>query len=97
MIVRRSIHRLKHGKEKEAVALVQEALGAMTVTFRVYTSRIGAPFGTLAVEMEFESMADLEKADAEFNASPEGTAFYEKWHQVTEPDTGHAEIWRLEE
>jgi hypothetical protein len=95
MIVRRSIHPLKPGKGQEAVDLIKETLSSYPI--RIYTSQIGPTFGTLAIEMEFESLADLEKATAEFNASAEGAAFFEKWYEVTKRTTGHAEIWTLRE
>ena len=97
MIVRRSTHIPKPGKRKEAIALAKETLANLPLTGRVYASRIGPDFGTIAVEIEYESLADYAKMNAEFDASPEGVAFYEKWGEVTEPFTGHAEMWHLEE
>ena len=94
MIVRRSIHPLKPGKGKEAVELLVKTFGDRpNTTLRVYISETGPTFGTLAAEMEFESLAALEKASAEFNASPESAAFFEKWYKVTKRNSGHAEIW----
>ena len=97
MIVRRSINIPKPGKGGEAVALAKEILAYLPYSGRVYRSRIGPKFGTFAVEIEVESLAELEKADAEFMASPEGIAFLEKWREVTEPFSGRFEIWALEE
>jgi hypothetical protein len=98
MIVRRSIHIPKPGKGQEAVAFIKESSGKTPwpETTRVYTSRIGPTFGTIAIEIELESLAEWEKLEAEFKASPEGAAFYEKWGQLTEHGTGHVEVWDLQ-
>ena len=65
---------------------------------RVYTPWIGSPRLALALELEYESLADYERSRAEVRGSPEGAAFFEKWDQVTEPGAGYVvEIWTLED
>ena len=62
MIVRRSIHIPKPGKRAEAVALLKATLQSLGLhAFRIYGSRIGPTFGAIALEIEYESLAELEK------------------------------------
>ena len=91
MIVRRSFHPVIPGKMKEAIAFLKDLNAPRPL--RVYTSQIGEAFGTLCLEIEYESLADLETFSAEWNATPEAAAFWEKWYQFTKPGSGHAEIW----
>jgi hypothetical protein len=61
---------------------------------RLYFSNIG-PFDRLALEVEFENLAQYEEYWAEYFASPEGVAFNEKLNTLLESG-GTNEIWTLE-
>ena len=95
MIVRRSYHQVKPGKGNwdKALALVKEGAAFWQRPVRVYSSIAGAEFGTLCVDMEAESIAEWQAKMAEFNASAQGQAWYERWGEVT--GAGHAEFWTL--
>jgi hypothetical protein len=86
---------------EEAVALVLEEVaaeserGGMSGPVRVYTSSIGT-FDQMAVEWEYEDLAEYEKRWAEWGARPTTTAFIQKWLELTKGG-GSNEIWDLAE
>jgi hypothetical protein len=97
MIVRRSFHEVKPGKGNmsKALDLIKELAALRKYPMRAYTSLAGPNFGTLCIEMEAESMAEIEQASARFEASTEGQAWFERWYEVTVSSAGHAELWTL--
>ena len=96
MIVQRGTFRIKTGHMDEAAALVlAEGKSHPPKHFRVYTSHTG-PVNTLAMEWEFENLAEYEQYWAESDAKPETAAFLEKWNELREP-VGATEIWELAE
>jgi hypothetical protein len=97
MIAVRWLQTIQRGHLGEATAAVSEMLeafeGFAKRPKRVYTSRVGTG-DTVAVEMEFESLAEYESVVAEFFASPEATTFFETWNRVSE-GPGSNSIWDL--
>ena len=92
MLVQRWEHKVKPGHVQEAVALTKEALALPNAPQykRVYTSRIGES-NRLAVEWEWESLADYEKAWPAFFATPGWAAFAKKWDAIR--DESKEEFW----
>lgn len=99
MIVDRRTFNVKRGCLEELLTLVkaeQERIRqqySYTHALRNYTPLV-APFGTLVIEGEWESLADYEKFWNEWPASPEGSAFMKKWSEMLEHGGTH-EIWEL--
>jgi len=94
MIVWRNEFSIKPGRGDEALALVKEWVGS-DHPVRIYEDLAGPTF-TLAVEMEFESMAEQERFSTEWVATPEFAAFYEKWCELIR-GPGCREFWVLVE
>jgi hypothetical protein len=101
MIVTRHTFNVKNGRMQEAAELVAKEIAAerersgYSGHTRVYTSNIGQ-FNQLAVEWEYENLAEHENFWAQWSARPTTPAFFEKWAEVAE-GTGTGEIWNLEE
>jgi hypothetical protein len=101
MIVNRRTFNVKQGCEQELVALVLEEIvatsedGSYTGTTRVYRSSIGA-FDQLAVEWEYENLAEYEKGWAAWWERPTTAAFMQKFLELTK-EGGTNEIWELAE
>jgi hypothetical protein len=92
MIVDRWTYIMKQGKWNELEALFKaerERYGSMFD--RIYVCQIGNR-GRLAVETEFEDLADMQKKMTEFKLSP---GLYEEFVALTEAGTTR-EIWRVE-
>jgi hypothetical protein len=53
-------------------------------------------YDTVALEAEFESLAELEQWQSEFLAAPENAGFIENLDELTERG-GTAEVWTLVE
>jgi hypothetical protein len=101
MIVNRRTFNVKPGHEQETVALVLEEIAAdrergdYTGPTRVYTSNLGT-FNQVAVEWEYEDLAEYQKAWAEWWARPMTAAFMQEWLELTNGG-GTNEIWTLAE
>jgi len=95
MIVNRMTHVVKRGRMDEAVALIKELGEKRGEQGRIFVCQYGAT-NRLAIELEAESLAELEKGWTEWLASPEAAPFYEKWYDLTETDVTN-EIWRVVE
>jgi len=96
MIVNRRTFVIKRGCWQEAVAMVkaeQERLDP-GAAFRLYTPNI-APFDILAMEWEYGSLEEYEKAWGDYSVSPEAAEFMERWYELTETG-GTSEVWDLE-
>ena len=99
MIVNRRTFTVKPGRMQEAVESVvketaaEKERGGYSGTVRIYTSSIGQ-FDQLAVEWEYESLAEYEKAWAEWGARPTTAEFMEKWIELVKAG-GINEIWDL--
>jgi hypothetical protein len=99
MIVTRHTFKIKGGRMQKAIELVvneiaeeRERSGYAGQT-RVYASSIGK-FNELAVEWEYESLAEHESFWGQWNARPTTAAFFQEWSEVAAGD-GRAEIWTL--
>ncbi|GAG10812.1 unnamed protein product [marine sediment metagenome] len=95
MIVERRTHKVKQGCVQELVALLKGSAESRGLTVRIYIDNIGPRF-TVAVETEFDSLAEREKLRAERRASPDLPASLGKYFALTETG-GTIEIWDLVE
>ena len=97
MIVQRMTYVVKRGCMPEIVAMLKalrESLDSDHHIRRIYTPNI-APIDILAVEWEYESLEDYEKAWADWLDNPRRAEFMEKWWELTESG-GTNELWDLE-
>jgi hypothetical protein len=98
MIVNRRTFVVKGGRTDDAKVLTQESLRAkpigMTRPLRWYVIEFG-PWDHLALETEFETLAEYERLTAEWlaNLSPE---FWKRWNEVMTIG-GSNELWTLVE
>ncbi|MCE7980079.1 MAG: hypothetical protein DYG89_02710 [Caldilinea sp. CFX5] len=83
---------VKHDYLDEAITMLKE--GSVGFNARVYRSHYG-PLHTVAFEIEFADMAELEARWNAWFVTPEGAAFTKRWHAITEPG-GQNEIWLCE-
>ena len=101
MIVNRRTFNVKQGRSQEAVELLageiaaEKERGGYSGTTRIYTSSIGQ-FDQVAVEWEYEDLAEYEKGWAEWEARPTTARVMEKWLELTKSG-GTNEIWDLAE
>ena len=96
MIVNRRKFVAKQGAMEDLVAMMKAEAEQinLNITFRLYTPSI-APFGFVAMELEFGSLEDYEKFWTDWDARPETAEFMEKMNKLTETG-GTNEIWDLE-
>ncbi len=96
MILWRNFSVIEKGKMQEAVALVQERAESLKPKYvvRIATNGIGTPRSTICVEIEYESLAAMEKHQTERAQTPAWQAFAKKWDELT-AFGGHTEIWYL--
>lgn len=98
MIVQRFTYEVKKGRAEKAIELVKSEIAryapAQSQTWRIYTDNIGR-FWMLAIEVEFESLADLEGYWAKWFEDPEAVAFLEKFNKTLK--SGGTEVWNLVE
>jgi hypothetical protein len=86
---------------QELVELVKAEMAAETersgysIPFRIYMSKIAPPW-QMAIEWEYENLAEYDKAWAEWGARPTTAEFWMKWFEMTEPG-GANDIWELAE
>jgi hypothetical protein len=95
MIVARNEFAIKPGLTEQALAFLKERAAGSDVPIRIYVDEAGPTF-TVAVEMEYESMAERERLSAEQQATPESAALFEKWCAFLR-GPGCRELWRLVE
>lgn len=96
MIVQRLEFQVKVGCMEKALELVKRAIAiplpVHPTNTRVYTANIGR-MNILAEEIEFSSLADLERFFKEWFAAPGVPELLEEWHKVV-ADTGNvSEVW----
>lgn len=94
-MVQRITYVVKVGKQDEAVELLKAGADHLenVAPSRVYGHRFG-PRDTVAIELEVENLAELERFWGEWQAAPETAAVVEKWDRLVEPG-GTTEIWKL--
>ena len=97
MIVMRVTMNIKPGRMEEAAALLKAEIDRSrpSSVHRVYVPNV-APFDVLAVEGEWESVAESEKWFAEYGASP-GWADFQKQFVELRASGGTNEYWELVE
>jgi hypothetical protein len=99
MIVNRRTFNIKSGCMEDAVQLVKQETEAerersgYSGPVRIYTSETGR-FDRLAVEWEYENLAEYEQGWAGWAARPTTPAFMEKWGAVTDKG-GINELWNV--
>lgn len=96
MIVQRATITVKVGRMSEAAALVlEEGRRHPPRAYRVYTPHTGR-HDALAIEWEFEDVAERERYWAEWASKPATPAFWEEWNELVEPGAV-SEVWVLAE
>jgi hypothetical protein len=82
---------------EEAVALLKAEIerAPSPGVIRVYTPNV-TPLDVLAIENEWESVAQSEKWWTEHNADPGTADFYKRWHELR-AGGGTNEFWNLVE
>lgn len=92
MQVQRLEFEVKRGCMPEAVTLLKAMPkeGNVLPIKRVYTSRIGQQ-NVIAMELEWESLAEYEKGWAKWDARPQATAFLKSLNELLE--LSREEIW----
>jgi hypothetical protein len=100
MIVNRRTFNVRAGHMEEAVALMLEEIAAEwersghSRPVRLYTSRMGT-FDQMAVEFEYENLAEYEQFWTQWGARPTTGPFMQKWLELSNGG-GSNEIWALE-
>ena len=84
MIVQRDVFQVKPGKMMEVLDLVKQSLKISPIDekVRIYTDFIGQQ-NTMAVEIEYENLTDLEKSYEESFANEKLAAIFEKLAPIT--------------
>jgi len=93
MIVNRRTFVAARGQLDAALAALRAELGSAPHAARLYAPSIGA-FDTIAVELEFESLAEYEQFIGPYFARLAETRFFERWNQITAIG-GENTIWEL--
>lgn len=93
IVVNRRTFIAKQGCFNEAISLLK-SFSRADLTYRFYRPRY-APFSTIAFEVEFASVAEMDRVWDEWSASPEAATFMSRWVEITEPG-GTNEVWTLE-
>jgi len=92
-VVNRRTFIAKRGCLSEALALLKPT-SESKFPYRIYRPHY-APFDTIAFEVEFSSVAEMDSAWADWAASPEAATFMSRWVEITESG-GTNEVWMLE-
>ena len=79
MIVERWEHRIKAGHLEEAIDLLLSFKWVRP--FRAYRARVGV-LHRLVIDVEYENMADIEKAWEEIESTSGYESFLKKWQSV---------------
>jgi hypothetical protein len=98
MILVRDVFRLKFGKAREGVALMQEGLtfirrGEEMRGARALTDLAGPSYYTLVLESTYDDLAAFERSMATGMADPEWRAWYGRFTAVVE--SGHRELFNV--
>jgi hypothetical protein len=95
MIVQRLTFLIKGGRRGEVMQLAAAEREQTGGTHRIYLSYLGR-YDTIAMEFEFEGLAEMEAFWDRWFATPEADAFLEKWNDLLEAERTN-EIWTLVE
>ena len=79
MIIERWVHKIKAGHVDEAIDLIFSVNWGRP--FRLFQSEVG-PLYRLTADVEYESMADIEKTWNEIGSIPEYQNFLKKWQPL---------------
>ena len=93
-IVNRRTFIPKRGYRDEVVAMLSPSEN-YEKPYRVYSDLIGT-FDRVVLEIEFESVAEMDKAWTEWFASQEAEEFMKRFVEITETG-GTNEVWNLHE
>ena len=93
MIVNRRTFVAARGQLDAPLSALREEVGKAPHAARLYAPSIGA-FDTIAVELEFESLAEYEQFIGPYFARLAETGFFERWNQMT-VSGGENAIWEL--
>jgi hypothetical protein len=80
---------VNRGCMDEAVTMLRQA--SSDTNSRIYRAHYG-PFDTIAFEVEFANMAEMEQGWAAWSAKPEGATFMQRWLEITKSG-GQNEVW----
>jgi hypothetical protein len=98
MVVQRATYNIKPGRMEDALALAKAEIdkgGMESRAVRLYSPNV-APLDVLAVEWEWDSLAQREQEWAKWLATDAAAAFAPKWADVI-AGGGTEEIWNLAE
>ncbi len=92
-VVNRRTFIAKRGHVNEVVDMISNEDAEAPERVRIYVSHYGR-FDTVAMELEFSSVDEMEQAWTRWYASDHGKEFLERWHAITETG-GTNEVWML--
>ena len=93
MIVQRLTFRAKSGQRAAAAELARAERERVGGTHRIYLSYLGR-YDTIAMDFDFEDLAEMEAFWSEWFDTPESAAFLKEWNGLLEADRTN-EIWTL--
>jgi hypothetical protein len=96
MIVVRNVFQLKFGKAKEAMVLIRESEAMMRRSGAAptrYLTDVTGQFYTLVMEITYESLAAMEKAQKDVMGAKEFSEWYQRFIPLVE--SGHREIYSI--
>ena len=99
MILVRNVFRLKFGKAREAIAIMQEGLGILrnaggdTVRDARLLTDLTGPFYTLVLEETFDTLTTMERTVERDMRLPEWQAFYPRFTPLVE--SGYRELFTV--
>ena len=95
MVVRRDVFQVEQGKMMEVLDLVKQSLKVSSIDgkVRIYTDFVGRQ-NTMAAEIEFEKLAELEKSYEAIFANEKLIPILEKFAPLTTGE-GITEVWHL--
>ena len=95
MIAQRFTYRIKPGAADRVIEMIhgEETRSERQGTMRVYQCTFG-PGDTIAMELDFEDMAELQAFWQSWFARPTTPAFFEEWNQIVKHTVSN-EVWDL--
>jgi hypothetical protein len=65
-------------------------------SIREYTQMLGGTNGMFIWLIEFDNLADYEKAELHMLTDEEGAKLYQEWYTLIDPTTVSVEVWRAQ-
>ena len=93
MIVQRLTFRVRGGQRMAAAELAIAERERVGGTHRIYLSYLGR-YDTIAMEFDFEDLAEMETFWSEWFATPESAAFLKQWNDLLQARRTN-EVWTL--